>query len=104
MYFKCINLVSMKQKTNKKINNVFGVQTKQNFWKTFLCSIQAALVEFYIYLNSRKKIKQSTNFFVFSQEIIYIKWFTTCTCILPPNILGFRNFFIYRYFNFVSFE
>lgn len=43
----------------------------------------------------REKIKQSTIFFVFSQEIIYIKWFTTCTCILPPNILGFCDFFLH---------
>lgn len=69
MYFKCINLVSMKQKTNKKMNNVFGVQTKQNFWKTFLCSIQAALVEFYIYmyLNSGKKLNNQ-QFFLFSAK------------------------------------
>lgn len=69
MYFKCIYLVSMKQKTNKKINNVFGVQTKQNFWKTFLCSIQAALVEFYIYmyLNSGKKLNNQ-QFFLFSAK------------------------------------
>lgn len=67
MYFKCIYLVSMKQKTNKKKNNVFGVQTKQNFWKTFLCSIQAALVEFYIYLNSGKKLNNQ-QFFLFSAK------------------------------------
>lgn len=70
MYFKCIYLVSMKQKTNKKkINNVFGVQTKQNFWKTFLCSIQAALVEFYIYmyLNSGKKLNNQ-QIFLFSAK------------------------------------
>lgn len=69
MYFKCIYLVSMKQKTNKKLNNVFGVQTKQNFWKTFLCSIQAALVEFYIYmyLNSGKKLNNQ-QFFLFSAK------------------------------------
>lgn len=69
MYFKCIYLVSMKQKANKKINNVFGVQTKQNFWKTFLCSIQAALVEFYIYmyLNSGKKLNNQ-QFFLFSAK------------------------------------
>lgn len=66
---KCIYLVSMKQKTNKKINNVFSVQTKQNFWKTFLCSIQAALVEFYIYmyLNSGKKLNNQ-QFFLFSAK------------------------------------
>lgn len=93
MYFKCIYLVSMKQKTNKEINNVFDVQTKQNFWKTFLFSIQAAMVEFYIYLNSGGKNLTINKFFVFSQEIIYIKWFTTCTCILPPNILVFCEFF-----------
>lgn len=68
MYFKCIYLVSMKQKTNKKINNVFGVQTKQNFWKTFLCSIQAAMVEFYIYLNSGKKLNNQQIFFLFSAK------------------------------------
>lgn len=69
MYFKCIYLVSMKQKTNKKKknNNVFGVQTKQNFWKTFLCSIQAAMVEFYIYLNSGEKLNNQ-QFFLFSAK------------------------------------
>lgn len=65
MYFKCIYLVSMKQKANKKINNVFGVQTKQNFWKPFLCSIQAAMVEFYIYLSSGRKLNNQQIFFCF---------------------------------------
>lgn len=65
MYFKCIYLVSMKQKTNKKIINVFGVQTKQNFWKPFLCSIQAAMVEFYIYLSSGRKLNNQQILFCF---------------------------------------
>lgn len=90
MYFKCIYLVSMKQKANKKINNVFGVQTKQNF-SVLNSSRYGGILHIFKF---REKIKQSTNFFfVFSQEIIYIKWFTTCTCILPPNILGFCEFF-----------